>query len=422
MSSYPTYYQEGMYTHGRPSLAPSPIFPQADIPTLLNTQQGVVINPVKTQVPAFYVSNSPFPSGITASGGIVSCGITPPRLQSDQGDMEITKLMSTSTGRFSVMLTDNFTNRNYMNKPVANNLVFGTSQLPFTLYETIFLPATNSLTALCTDLSLAANDIRIVMEGRRFTGAGCGGKAALQTPFISRRTHPYWLTSDTGPEVSIPANAVAQQVIMTVPTSADFLCWLVMDDSTVTAEDALTVRILEGNSGTILMDRSLSLRQFVAAPTLGAGANTGFSGGTARASGFPFSWLFTHLFPRGTQVIFEVTNTTASIQTLRVAMHGQLIYYGNCDVGMPDPERMRLLAQPYMPMPAAPNWLPCAPGQAPGNMVVPMMPHNARQQGYGQGQSGPTGQPYVTPHGEFAPGSTAMTGPRPYGNISGFGR
>lgn len=419
MSQHPNSFaaQAGMFTHGKPSVWPTPIFPQADIPALISTPQGIVLNPVKYDVEAFYVSNNPFPSAITASGGIVSCGITPPRLQSDTGDMEIVKLMSTSTGRFSVMLTDNFTNRNYMNKPVANNLVFGTSQLPFTSYETMFLPATNSLTALCTDLSGAANDIRITCQGRRFTGAGCGGKAALQTPFISRRTHAYWLTSDTGAEVSIPANAVAQQVIMTVPSSADFLCWLVMDDSTVTAEDALTVRILEGNSGTILTDRSLSLRQFVAAPTLGAGANTGFSGGTARASGFPFSWTFTHLFARGTQVIFEVTNTTGATQTMRTAMHGQLIYYGNCDVGMPDPERMRMLAQPYMPMPAPPNWLPCAPGQAPGNMVQPG-PWNAHQQGYGQGQQGTT-LTYRTPHGEFAPGSTAMTGPRPYGNISG---
>jgi hypothetical protein len=39
-----------------------------------------------------------------------------------------------------------------------------------------------------------------------------------------------------------------------------------------------------------------------------------------------------------------------------------------------------------------------------------------------QGAPGPAGPMYRTPDGEFQPGSTAMTGPRPYGNISGFGR
>lgn len=407
MSYQPNSYQQTTYTQGRASVWPTPIFPQADIPALIQDPctKAVYLNPVKGDVDAFYASCSPFPAPITASGGIVPCAITPPQINSDQGDMEIVKLMSTSTGRFSALITDNWTNRQYMNKPVANNLVFGTAQLPMNLYETMFIPSTNSLSILCTDLSGGANDIRIVAQGRRFMG-GCGGQQALQTPFISRRTHPYWLTFDNGPEVTLAANAVATQFTMTVPTSADFLCWLALDDSTVTAEDAVTVQLLEGNSGTILMDRALSLRQFVAGPTLGAGANTGFMGGTARASGFPFSWTFTHLFKRGTQVVLQCFNAAGAPQTLRFALHGQLIYYGSCpSTGAPDAERMRLLSQPYMPMPAPPNWLPCAPGQGAGPGMVaqagiqPMMPSGGSP--FNFGQTGPTAAPYRTPAGEF---------------------
>jgi hypothetical protein len=269
----------------------------------------------------------------------------------------------------------------YMNAAVANNLVFGTSFLPFGLFETIFLPATTSLAAQVTDLSGAANDIRLVMSGRRFTGQ-CGPKAALQGPFMSRRTHVYWLTFDTGPDVVLPAAAAGTvtTATMTVPYGADFEAWLIMDDSTVTAEDAVSVRILEGTSGRILMDRPLSLRQFVASPTL---AVAGFPGGTARASGFPFAWTFTHLFQRSTQVQIEFTNNTALAQTIRLAFHGRLVYYGDCpDSGM-DLNQRRLLQQPYMPMPAPPGYLPCSPaGPPPGyaqnptmNMAPPMQPY-----------------------------------------------
>ncbi|MCC6752045.1 MAG: hypothetical protein IT371_30615 [Deltaproteobacteria bacterium] len=414
MSQYPnTYYQQGLATPGRASVWPSPIFPQADIPALIQDPCSgtVFLNPVKGDVDSYYMSNVPHPTGITAPFGTQQCSLTPPLLQGNQGDMEIVKLMSVSTGRFSALITDTWTNRQYMNKPVSSNMVFGTSQLPFGLYETIFLPATTSLAVQVTDMSGAPNDVRIVAHGRRFMG-NCGGKAALQSPFMSRRTHPYWLTFDRGAEVTVDAGAVNAQFTMTVPSSADFLCWLVMDDSTVSAEDAITVRILEGTSGQILMDRALSLRQFVASPTVPV---AGFPGGVVRSTAFPFAWTFTHLFKRATQVIVEVTNSAGVPQTLRMAFHGQLIYYGDCP-SMPDPERMRLLQQPYMPMPAPPNWLPCAPGAAPSSVMSPAPVMAAPT---GPVPAAGMATPYRSPAGEFGGPVGWRGGDIAYGRLPG---
>jgi len=356
MSYIPNTYPNQGFSTPRPQSWPSPVFPQADIPALIQNpcDQTVYLNTAKRNAQWIWLANSPFPAQLPTADSVTNTSITPPLDEGNSGDTEIVYLMATSTERFSVQLADTWTNRKYSNGPVANNLVFGTPNAPFVLYESWFIPATTSLTAIVDNLGSGSNDVRIVAAGRRFTG-GCGPKAALQAPFLARKTHPYWLTFDNGAEVTLAASATTA-FTMTVPSSADFLCWLILDDSTLTAEDAVTVQILEGTSGRILMNQALSLRQFVAAPTLTV---TGFPNNTLRAAGFPFQMMFTHLFPRNTQVILNCINGAASPQTLRVALHGQLIYNTPCDPTYPNPEMTRMLTPMYMPMPAPPNWVPC---------------------------------------------------------------
>ncbi len=402
-----TFPNQGFYTP-RPQVWPSPVFPQADIPALIQNpcEPGqVFMNTAKRNAGWVWLASSPFPPELAAEG-VTNISITPPLDEGNSGDTELVYLTSTSTGRFSVQLSDTWTNRKYSNGPVANNLVFGTPNFPFTLYESWFLPATTSLTAIVTNLHSGSNSVRIVASGRRF-GGNCGPKAALQAPFIARKTHPYWLTFDSGAEVTLAASATTSYT-MTVPSSADFLCWAILDDSTVTAEDAVTVRIFEGTSGKILMNQSLSLRQFVAAPTL---AVTGFPNNTLRAASFPFTMMFTHLFPRNTQVVIECTNTVASSQTLRIAFHGQLIYNTPCDPTYPNPENTRLLQQPYMPMPAPPNWIPC--GMPTGQTVMPQ-----QQQGYPQAPQQIAMQPQQQP---FIPQQMLTQSQREYTNNPAWG-
>lgn len=376
MSYQPNSYPNQGFGTPRPQVWPSPVFPQADIPALIQNPcdpEQIFLNTAKRNAQWIYLASSPYPAALSNADSVTNLSITPPLDEGNSGDAELVYLMSTSTDRFGIQLSDTWTNRKYSNGFVANNLVFGTPTAPFVLYESWFLPATTSLTAIVQNLGSGSNDVRIVAAGRRFTGS-CGPKALLQRPFINRKTHPYWLTFDNGPEVTLAASTTTSYT-MTVPSSADFLCWAVMDDSTVTAEDAVTVRILEGTSGRILMNQALSLRQFVAAPTLSV---SGFPGNTLRAAGFPFTMMFTHLFPRNTQVIIEATNSAVSAQTLRIAFHGQLIYNTPCDPTYPNPENTRMLQQPFMPMPAPPNWIPCgmptgAPMQAPQQMPPQMM-------------------------------------------------
>lgn len=370
MSQYPNSYNEQLVTPGRMSMWPTPVFPQADIPALIQDPAtgAVFLNPRKQTAKWCYLSSNPYPLTVAANGTLPT-SLTPPLDEGSNGDMEIVKFSSTSTGDFAVLLEDTVSQRKFMNQAIPNNMIFGTAQMPFTLFETIWLPATANLIASCTDLSGNSNAIRIVAEGRRFMG--CGPRQALWQGFMERRSHAYWMTFDAGSEVQVAANST-QTYNMTVPVAGDFLCWLIMDDS---ATD-YRIRIFEGASGRQLMagpgedgTGRLSCQNMVASSTYTV---AGFPGNTVRASNIPHAWTFTHLFKRATQIGIEITNTTGAPIDVRLCLHGQLIYYNDCP-SLADPERARMLQAAMIPCPAPANWLPCAsPGCLPPPEPIPI--------------------------------------------------
>lgn len=369
MGSYYANSYEQQLTQPRANLWPTPVFPQADIPALIQdpTTGAVYVNPRKSTAKWNYLSANP--GVITmAANGTTTASFTPPLEEGASGDLEIVKLTGSSANsntRYSVVLQDTVSQRKFMNAAVPHNFIFGTATLPFTLFETIFLPATANLIVQCTDLSGAQNVVCIVAEGRRFVG--CGPRQALWQAFTERRTHPYWMTFDQGPEVALTASTTTT-VSMTVPASADFNCWLIMDDSTAITRD-YRIRIMEGSSGRSLMTGpglngtgQLECKAHVAS-TMYSVTGSSYEGATfqLRPNAFPHTWTFTHLFKRGTQIQIELTEPTGNAQTIRLALHGQLIYYNDCP-GLADPERARMLQESMAPMPAPMNWLPCSPG------------------------------------------------------------
>lgn len=407
-SYYSNSYTQQLSDPTRGTLTPGHIFPQADVPALIQDPctGAVYMNPSKSFVKWFYLSGNPFPLPLPADGQL-PVTITPPLENGSDGDMEVVKMTSTSTGRFGVMIEDTVTNRRFMNQPVANNLVFGTSQMPFTLFESIWLPASTNLQVQCSDLSGAPNDIRIVTEGRRFIG--CGPKEQLWSTFFSRRTHPYWLTFDNGPEVTVEAGATLA-FTMTVPAAGDFNCFSIMDDSSGDYE----MKILENSSGRSMMggpgengQAFISAQNFVASPTVSV---AGFPGGVVRAASLPHTWTFSHVFKRASQVVIVITNPGGAPIDVRLAFHGQMIYYGECP-GLADPSRS--WSAPAVPMPAPANWLPCSPpGCGPGQGAPVALPN------YGYAPQQAPQLPMVYPPGATPPasqgGGVAQIGPGSY--------
>ena len=409
-----SYYQQP----GRQSMWPTPVFPQADIPALIQdpVTGEVFLNPRKSTQKWCYLSSNPYPISIPVNGTL-PVALTPPLEDGNAGDVEIVKLMSTSLdnvthGRFSVMLEDTVTQHKFMNNPVSSNCVFGNSQLPFTLYETIFLPATANLIAYCRNLESGILATRIVVEGRRFVG--CGQRQQLQQAFYQRRSFPYWLTFDNiVPSVGgvvVAANSTTTST-MTIPASGDFNCWLIMDDSPTDYQ----IRIMESTSGRSLMlgpgengQGRLSCQNMVASTTRTV---LGFPNDILRSSNTPHAWTFTHIFKRGTQISVELTNTTGNSINVRLCFHGQLIQYQDCP-SMIDPERARILQSAMVPIPAPSNWLPCAgPNCTPAPEPIP---------GIVSPSAGPTSIPLApyTPSAAPAPTSTPQQGPvlNPWGS------
>lgn len=327
-------------TDQRVAVWPTPIFPQAEIPALIQdpVTGAVYVNPRKRTAAWTYLGGDPDTITLAANGQSVFT--FRPGLEGESGDMEIVKLSFTCStgGRFGVILEDANTQRKYMNTWVSNHMVMGNGRFPFSLYETIYVPATSNLLVHVRDLSGAPNVIKVVAEGRKFFG--CGSRQQLAQAFNNRRSHPYWLTFDAGPEQIITANTRTIRT-MTVPNNADFVCWSIMDDSDDGAGVFTTdymIKLTEGQFGQSLMvmgqganGQSAGLtecKQHVASSIYTETPALGNDVLLWRPNFNPHRWTYTHTFKRGTQIQVEMMRTLVN-HTVRLGLHGQLVYYDN---------------------------------------------------------------------------------------------
>lgn len=340
-----------------------PIFPQTDVPALIHGPQGeTYLNPVKDAQKWFYraaLSTGDTFATVVGANGTAQLVIQADAEENLRGDFELVKLMATSTGRFSVEIVSPTVDRVFSNAPVADRLVFGTSQLPAVLFETVLIEATTSLILRVTDLSGAPNTVRIVAAGRRFLDWGRGiDRQAMLGSFYRKKTHAFWLTLDNGAQVALGPGATAT-FSATVLGSADFEAWTFMDDSDGTYD----IQVFEGRSARALMNQPLPAQAFVASPSP---AVAGMPTGVVKAASLPFAYTFTHLFKRSTRVRVTVTDTSGAPNQIRLAWHGRLIYYDEAPgVVAPTPQRAGavgpILAPVYEPRRAT--------GPGPGQVI-----------------------------------------------------
>lgn len=307
-------------------------------------------------------------------------GATPEPEDGAAGDMEILKLMATSTGRFAARILDPFLNRWYSNQPITANLLFGSGDLPSVLYETLYLAASSTLAIQLLDLSAAENTVKMSFAGRRFTG--CGDRESLWRAFTARKTHPYWLTFDQGPQVAIAASTTTR-LTMTVPADCDFEAWSLMDDTTVNSTGApaeYEIRILEGTSGRSMLGVPNGLSVPISLVAAKSRDVTGVAGGRLRAVGNPFIMTFSHLFQRTTQIQIDIVNTNAFQIDARLAFHGRALY----TPGKAPAEMLHLLeAVTDKPTPRESQGAPPAAPQAPIGAPAPSPGYSQNQYGAG---------------------------------------
>lgn len=270
-----------------------------------------------------------------------------------RGDTEICAMMMTTTDRVAILPYIPVLDKYLANALIPSSLICGTAQLPALWPQSVYsLPGTLWQFDV-KELGGVSNTVSPVLFGRRFLDRGKERLSDVRrAALFSKFMHPYWLgptsafdfttnsTVSVSPTVSIPTGDVVT-VTFSVPSTADFDCKYILDDSSTsgganTEINDLLVFMTEGGSARGLIDvprgsNGLSWRNFVASPTVPV---TGFpSGGTnsktggIRAASVPSpvgGW--SHLFKRGTDIQVTYKNTDAGTVTLRTAFVGTLIY------------------------------------------------------------------------------------------------
>lgn len=314
-----------------------------DVPALLQNEETgeYVISPDKSSVkfswqPARF--NNTFPIVLAANQQVeANVRVTPE--DGLKGDVEVGAFLLTSTGRVSVQPFVPVLNKFLSNIPISSSLMFGTSQLPALLAQTLYAFPSVDWTVALRDLTGAPNTVSPVFFGRRFSDRR---RERLDDPrqaqLLSKFMHLYFIgptTGVTGAGVAVPGGAevtlaAGQTVTLQFPVPGDavFDCRWILDDSTSTTgvEPVLTAQIFEGDTGSPMNDTPMAWRDFLAAPTTLAIAGMP-SGGFLRAASLPSpGGCWSSLFERATKIRVTFTSADAGTITLRVAFGGVAIY------------------------------------------------------------------------------------------------
>jgi hypothetical protein len=314
-----------------------------DVPALdYDEESGVfAISPAKAGVKWAWQPgrlNNTFPAVLTPNQATdINVKTTPE--DGNRGDTEVIAFLLTSTGRVAIQPYVPVLDKQLSNVPLSSSLMFGTSQLPALLAQTLYSYPSVDWTLAVRDLTGVANTISPVLFGRRFVDRKRAREDDLrQAQLISRFMHAYWIGPSTGftgagvlvpggPEVALaPGGTVTLEY--PVPGDAAFDCRWILDDSTSTTglEPLLTAQIFEGDRGSPLNDVPMSWRDFLASPTTLAVAGAP-SGGFFRAASLPSpGGCWSHLFERATKIRVTFVSTDAGTITLRTAFAGTAIY------------------------------------------------------------------------------------------------
>lgn len=96
-----------------------------------------------------------------ASGGTATTTISVTR----EADFYLTKIVRVATAPFAFLIRDSSNDRQWSNIAVHSDIGSGTAQLPLILPKPRFIARASTITIELTDLSLAANEVRLGLIG-----------------------------------------------------------------------------------------------------------------------------------------------------------------------------------------------------------------------------------------------------------------
>ncbi|MGD2066796.1 MAG: hypothetical protein PVI43_06480 [Candidatus Bathyarchaeota archaeon] len=96
-----------------------------------------------------------------AAGGTATTTISVTR----EADFYLTKLVRVATAPFAFLIRDSSNDRQWSNIAVHSDIGAGTAQLPLILPKPRFIARASTITVELTDLSLAANEVRLGLIG-----------------------------------------------------------------------------------------------------------------------------------------------------------------------------------------------------------------------------------------------------------------
>jgi hypothetical protein len=98
---------------------------------------------------------------LLSAGGTATTTISITR----EADFYLTKLVRVATAPFAFLIRDSSNDRQWSNIPTHSDIAAGTAQLPLILPKPRFIARASTITIELTDLSLAANEIRLGLIG-----------------------------------------------------------------------------------------------------------------------------------------------------------------------------------------------------------------------------------------------------------------
>lgn len=117
-----------------------------------------------------FFNNPAFPAPLVLAANAVNVGATL-AVQNDS-DFVADRIIASSTGLYSVYLTDDFSGRPMMpsqNVPINGENIAGTAQLPYWLPKPWLIKRTSTVSALFNDRSGAQNTIQFLLAGYKVT-------------------------------------------------------------------------------------------------------------------------------------------------------------------------------------------------------------------------------------------------------------
>ncbi len=283
------------------------------IPTYIKRPDGsVYINPTKRNVKSFALVTNPTITTIAAGG--TSAPITMP--VDTQGHFEAFYAVADRTGAATITIFDPGTSRYLMNREIhIDTIVSGLSgnggQRPFIWPESYFMNVEDAGRALVVqfrDLSGSTNNIRFMLEGRRFYTKEAPPEVYQKMyEYFGRkeRTNVYFMTTDQA--VTLPASSTTvTNGYCRVTDEADFeiykICCVSQGPFEYTLRDTSSGRILSND----------------------------YTSNTMRTGNAEYPYILPEpiLIERNYQLQFDFRNLSGASNAVYMTLVGRRLYYG----------------------------------------------------------------------------------------------